>query len=327
MKSAISARNNPVLVGLALGAQNDNKDFIAGRIFKSIKVDKNTGDILSFGKDHMRVVSDVRRNGNTNYVSVTVSKTEVWKLDWHELSAFIDDEISDQFGAANARANFVEMLMEQLMIIRESAAVTAMTTAASFAAGNKTSNMTWDDFSTSTPRQDFIAAMEAVKTSCGKYPNTAIIASDVWSYLIQHPQLLDGRKNVGDSVMTAETMKPILFPHYAPQDCEILIGQSVYNSANKGATAVLGRAWSDCFIYAYVNPNRDPKAHQSSMTASFSKDGSTTTPEAARSIRVLITKQEKYLETEEDVTDRWQYDDVVLDYGCGYLFTDCIDAV
>jgi len=327
MKSTISARNNPVLVGLALGFQNDQKDFIASRIFKGIKVDKNTGDIISFGKDHMRVVSDVRRNGNTNYVSVTVSKSEVWKLEWHELSAFIDDDISDQFGAANARANFTEMLMEQLMIIRESAAVTAMTLAASYAAGNKTSNMEWDVFATSTPREDFIVAQEAVRTSCGKYPNVAIIAGDVWAYLIQHPQLLAGRLNVGESVMTAETMKPILFPHYAPKDCEILIGQSNYNSANKGATAVMGRAWSDCFIYAYINPNRDPKAHQSSMTASFTKDGSTASAETSQAIQVLITKQEKYLDTEEDVTDRWQYDDVVLSYDCGYLFTDCLNAV
>jgi hypothetical protein len=327
MKSTVSARNNPVLVGLALGAQNDLKDFIAGRIFKAIKVDKNSGDIISFGKDHMRVVSDVRRNGNTNYISVTVSKSEVWKLEWHELSAFIDDDISDQFGAENARANFTEMLIEQLMIVRESAAVTAMTLAASYAAGNKTSNMEWDVFSTSTPREDFIAANEAVKTSCGKYPNTAIIASDVWSYLMQHPQLLQGRLNVGESVMTAETMKPILFPHYSPNECEILIGQSVYNSALKGATAVLGRAWSDCMILAYINPSRDPKAHQSSMTCSFSRDGVNPTPETARSIQVLVTKQEKYLDTEEDVTDRWQYDDVVLSYDCGYLFTDCLNAV
>jgi hypothetical protein len=327
-KSVVSARNNPVLVGIALGAQNDlTNDFIAGKIFKGIKVDKNTGDILSFGKDHMRVVSDLRKDGNTNYVTVAISKSEVWKLEWHELSIFVSDDHVDQYGAANVRANFTEMLMEQLMIVRESAAVTAMTTVGSYAAGNKTSNMGWNDFATSTPRQDFIAAQEAVKTSCGKYPNTAIIASDVWTYLCQHPQLLAGRQNVGESVMTIETLKPILFPHYAAADCQILIGQGVYNSANKGQTAIMGRVWSDCFVYAYINPKVDPKSHQTSMTASFTKDGSVSDTANAQAIQVLVTKGEKYLETEEDITDRWQYDDVVLGYECGYIFTDCLNNI
>ena len=317
--SAVSARNNPVLSNIALGVQNELKDFIAGKIFRPIKVEKNTGDILSFGKDHMRVITDVRKNGSTNYVTVSVSKSEVYKLEWHELSAFISDDIADQMGSESARMNFTEMLMEQLMIARESGAVVALTTAANFAAGNKDSNMAWDDYDTSTPREDFIKAQEAVKTSCGKYPNKAVIASDVWSYLIQHPQLLTGRQNVGDSVMTVETMKPILFPHYAPADCTIEIGQGVYNTANKGATAVMARVWSDCFVYMYVNPNPNPKMHQSSMTASFTK--------GKDAVQVMITKDRMYLETEEDVTDRWQYDDVVLDYSCGYLFTDCLSGV
>lgn len=327
-KSVVSARNNPVLVGIALGAQNDlTSDFIAGRIFKGIKVDKNTGDIMSFGKDHMRVVSDLRNDGNTNYVTVDITKAEMWKLEWHELSIFVSDDNVDQYGAANVRANFTEMLMEQLMIVRESAAVTAMTTAANYSAGNKTSNMGWDDFTTSTPRQDLMVAQEAVKTSCGKYPNTAIIASNVWTYLCQHPQLLAGRQNVGESVLTADTLKPILFPHYAAADCQILIGQSTYNTANKGQTAIMGRAWSDCFIYAYINPKSDPKGHQSSMTGSFNKDGNTVDGASVQSIQVLVTKGEKYLETEEDITDRWQYDDVVMEYDCGYLITDCLNGI
>lgn len=317
--SAVSARNNPVLQNIALGAQNSLTDFIAGKIFRGIKVEKNTGDILSFGKDHMRVVSDIRRNGTTNYVTVTISKSEIYKLEWHELSIFLSDDHADQLGQDVARMNFTEMLMEQLMVIRESGAVTAITTAGSYGANNKESGMAWDVYATSTPREDFIAAMEAVKTSCGKYPNKAVIASDVWSYLIQHPQLLTGRLNVGESVMTVETMKPILFPHHKPQDCEILIGQSIYNSAALGQTAGMVRAWTDCFVYMYVNPSPEPKIHQSSMTASFNK--------GKDAVQVIVTKDAKYLETEEDITDRWQYDDVVLDFNCGYLFTDCLSSV
>lgn len=311
--SAISARNNPVLQDIALGTQNLMTDFIAGKIFKSVVVEKNTGDILSFGSDHLRVLNTIRVDGNTNYLTMTVSKTEKWDLEYHELTAFITDKIADQWGLTNARINFTEMLMETLMIARESAAVTALTTAGNYAAANKTSGTGWSDYTSSTPRTDLIAGMEAVKTSCGRYPNVAIIASDVYTYLVNHPQIRDAVAYKGDSVISMEQLKSILFPHYAASQCEILIGQSVYNSAKKGQTAVGARAWSDVFVYAYINPNRDARVHQTSMCYSFNK--------GKDSVQVKTWKQPNFLETEENVTDNWQYDDVVMDYNCGYLIT------
>lgn len=313
MISSIAARNNPVLQDIALGMQNEATDFIAQKIFKPVIVEKNTGDLITFGKDHMRVLNTIRADGNTNYLTLSVSKSEKWDLEYHELTSFISDRIADQWGLVNARINFTEMLMESLMIARESAAVIALTTAASYDAANKTSGTGWSDYSSSTPRTDLIAAMEAVKTSCGKYPNVAIIASDVYTYMINHPHLRDAVAYKGESVITKEQLKTILFPHYAPADCEILIGQSVYNSAQKGQTAVGARSWSDVFIYAYINPKKDARVHQSSMCYSFNK--------GKDSVQVKTWKQPNFLDTEENVTDNWQYDDVIMDFDCGYLIT------
>lgn len=317
--NAIAARNNPVLQEVALGAQNELDSFIAKKLFPAIKVEKLTGDIKTYGKDHLRIINTVVEDGGTKRMSFSVTKAEKWDIENHQLTIFVSEKDIDQLGAQTAKNDAASINMETLMLSRENATVSAMTTAGNYTLGNTVTlagGDQWSAFSTSTPREDLIAAREEVRTNCGRYPNVAVLNPAVLNYLVNHPQIRDAAAYKGEATVSMEMLKTILFPTYKPADCEILIGAAQYNSANKGQTGVMTDLWGKVFIYAFVNRNPNPSIRQNSLGYSFNR--------GKDSVQVLETRENMYRENEVDVTDRWEYDDVVLDFGSAYLISAAV---
>ena len=317
--NATVARNNPTLQEVALGTMNDTSAFIAKLLFPSIKVEKLTGDIKTYGKDHLRIINTVVEDGGTKRMSFSVSKAEKWDIENHQLTIFVSEKDIDQLGAQTAKNDATNINMETLMLSRENAIVSAMTTAGNYTLGNTVGlagGDQWNEFSTSTPREDLITAREAVRTNCGRYPNTAVLNPAVLNYLVNHPQIRDAAAYKGEATVSMEMLKTILFPTYTPSECQILVGSAQYNSANKGQTGVMADLWGKVFIYAYVNRNPSPAIHQNSLGYSFNR--------GKDAIQVLETRENMYRENEVDITDRWEYDDVVLDFGSAYLISAAV---
>lgn len=317
--NAVSARNNPVLQEVALGAQNELSAFIAKKLFPAIKVQNLTGDIKTYGKDHLRIVNTVVEDGGTKRMSFSVTKAEKWDIENHQLTIFVSEKDIDQLGAQTAKNDAASINMESLMLSRENAIVAAMTTAGNYTLGNTVTlagGNQWSAFSTSTPREDLITARERVRTNCGRYPNVAVMNPAVLNYLVNHPQIRDAAAYKGEATVSMEMLKTILFPTYQPSECEILIGAAQYNSASKGQTAVMTDLWGKVFIYAYVNKSPNPSIRQNSLGYSFNR--------GKDSVQVLETRENMYRENEVDITDRWEYDDVVLDFGSAYLISAAV---
>jgi len=317
--NATVARNNPVLQEIALGTMNDTSAFIAKLLFPSIKVEKLTGDIKTYGKDHLRIINTVVEDGGTKRMSFSVTKAEKWDINNHQLTIFVSEKDIDQLGAQVAKNDAASINMETLMLSRENAVVSALTTAGNYAVANNTTLVggdQWSAFSTSDPRGDLITAREAVRTSCGRYPNTAVMNPAVLNYLQNHPQIRDAAAYKGEAVVSMDMLKTILFPTYKPSECEILIGAAQYNSANKGQTGVMADLWGKVFIYAYVNKNPNPSVHQNSLGYSFNR--------GKDAVQVFETRETMYRENEVDITDRSEYDDVVLDFGSAYLISAAV---
>jgi len=311
--SNISARNNPVLQQVALGYQHDADMFIAQKILPEIKVEKLTGDLKTYGKDHLRIINTIAENGETIMLTHTVTHAQQWNIHNHELTAFMSERDADQLGPDQAKADFTEMNMETLLISRENALAAFATNLSNYGANNKQSNSTtslWSDFINSTPRQDIITMNEAVRKTCGRYPNRVIVSPTVVNYMVNHPQLRDAVMHIGESVLSLDKLKTILFPTYAAADCEILVAMAQYNSAAKGQTAVMTDIWNDVIIFAYVNPAPNPRQHQTSFGYSFSRG-------KGSAVQVIPWKQQYSRENEFYITDRWEYDDVIIAAGSG----------
>lgn len=309
----ISAKNNPVLQKIAMGYQNDSTSFIIPKLFPSVVVDSLQGDIKNYGRDNLRIINTIQGDGPSAVLTHTVTKATKWDIEKHSLRSLVTEKDMDQLGADQAKADFTEMNMETLMLSREYAGISAITTTGNYVNSNTVTlvgNQKWSDHTNSTPKSDLRTARERVRTNIGKYPNTAVMNAVVLSNLIEHPSMIQAAIQVGQDSASLDRLKAILFPLLPASECDILVAMSQYNSANKGQTAVMADVMGNHFVYAYVNKSPSPKQHQDSLGYSFNRGKN------AIQVKTWIDED---LDPQPWVKDEWEYDDVVLTFKAGYL--------
>ena len=316
--NAISARNNPVAKNIVLGFMNEQKSFVAGQILKPIKIEKNTGDIKTVGKDHLRIINDIQTDGDSVILTHSVTKAEKWDLERHSLKSLVTEDDMDQLGEQNAKNDFASFNAESLMVSRENGVSGQLTsTAVMTNSDTLTGGQQWDDYTNSDPQGDFRTAQASIRTACGRWGNLAVMGPKVWQDLTDHPDMKESGVNVGQANATMAKMKSIIFPGQPESSVTLLIGMAQYNSSKKGQTAVMADLWGRDFVLVYVNPNPNPRIHQSSLGYQFHR--------GQNSISV-----KEWMEADLDpakwIKTTWMYDDVLLDVLCGYLFKAAVGA-
>lgn len=133
----------------------------------------------------------------------------------------------------------------------------------------------WDDYANATPITDVETAARAVWTQSGLWPNALIINRHVFRNLRMCAQVISRMESggAGTSAMATdvgvEQLKRIFDLDY------ILVGDGVRNTAAKGATATLGKIWSDEYaLVARIATSNDLAEPVLGRTFHWGGDGS-----------------------------------------------------
>jgi len=319
MNKTASTRNDPVLTQIMLGSMNQSDQFIADRIYKSIAVQKKTGDIRTFGSTSQRIVNTIQGSGESKTLTFEVTKADAWSLKKHSLKALITDDDMDQLGTQEAKNIGIDAVTEALLLAREYAVANYMTDT-----DNYTNDVTlsgteqWDDYTSSDPIDDLITARATVREACGKRPNMAIMGPEVFDCLINHPDLLTAARYAGEDTVSFSRLKRILFPGQPESKVEVLVGEARYESAKEGAASSMADLWGNNFIYLYVDSAPNPRKPQSTWGAKFHRG------KADIAVKTWTTPD---IDPSTWEKGEWEYDDVVLSEICGYLIKNARAAI
>jgi hypothetical protein len=115
-------------------------------------------------------------------------------------------------------------------------------------AAASTAGTLWSNDS-SDPWGNIDTCVNAVVSSLGTEPNVAVMSWDVWRHLRQHPDFLDRVKYTrpGGRVEPEDLRSWFGFE-------KVLIGRSLIDSAQEGASASMSYVWGNDFWCGYVTP-------------------------------------------------------------------------
>lgn len=151
----------------------------------------------------------------------------------------------------------VRILTQQLMVLKERRVATTLFDATTFASYYSAlgTNDKWDAYtaSASDPIEDIlVTAKPSIRQNCLMPANTVILGAAVFEALQRHPSILDLIKYGGSTAKPTNVTPAALAAIF--QVDKVLVGNSVYNSANIGQTVTAANIWGSYAMVAYIAP-------------------------------------------------------------------------
>lgn len=238
---------DPILSEIAQGYKN--ADMVGLNLFPAVPVMQRGGKIISFGKEDFALYNTSRAPGaNTKRVQFGYTSGS-YTLEQHALEAVAPWELQQEASVV-ARVNLASMAVRKVQNIialrLEKAQADIATTAASYAAANKTTlsgTSQWSDYTgTSNPSKDIETAKESIRAQIGRLGNTVILSAQAFKACKQHPAIIDRIKYTGRDVVTTELLASLW-------DVDrVLVGGAVYTDASGTMTDV----WGKFVVVAYT---------------------------------------------------------------------------
>lgn len=247
LQDLASVRQDQLLTGLAIEFRVENR--IADQVLPPIPVSQEDGQYTVFGKEAFNI-PDAHRRPKKRYKEIDWTLT---KASYHAEEYGLEMRIDDRERRAapsnvNLDSTTVEIITENLLngrekrvadLVRSTANITQNTTIA--AGPNR-----WDDASGGDPIGDIDAGHAVIQASFGYTANAVVMGWDVWQALRRNPviraELLDGEQLTTSRLATLFGVE------------RVIVGASLYNSANLGQTETLVDMWGTDVILAYINP-------------------------------------------------------------------------
>lgn len=236
--------------------------FIADQVFPTISVPKQTDKYFTIPRGHwFRDVMKKRAAGAksaeaTHEVSTGSYSCDVWAL--HEMLA---DQVRANYDAPlQADREITERLTLSGMIRKERAFATSF-----FASSVWTTDQTgvdsaspttnqfgrWDR-ADSTPVEDIRLGKRAIQERTGYRPNKLVLGRETYDALVDHPDIV-GRLDRGQSNGPAIVQREALAALFELD--QILVMDSVYNSAVEGATDSFAFVGGKSALLVYAAPS------------------------------------------------------------------------
>jgi hypothetical protein len=239
------------LTNVSVGYQNNA--FVGERLFPSVPVVKQSNKYYIFGRETWSVHLDLRAPGTqANEIPGYMVSTDTYFANEHALQVPVTDEERQ-----NADAPFdpdrdgAELVTEKVLLGREVAMKTLVTTAANYPAGGTTTlsgTAQWNDYVNSNPIGDLRTGIRWVNSQIFRNPNTMVLPYQVMSQLEDHPDFIERIKYSERGIMTPDIIASVLGIE------SVIIPSSGQNTANMGQAVSLGYVWGKDVILAYVPP-------------------------------------------------------------------------
>ena len=243
------------LSNLSVQVSNEMEGLISEKVFPTLQVAKDRGNYYTFDNNMLRIDNSERGEGSrANRVDYGLTSTSYGPLVEHSLEHWIDDAITDQAAdGIEPIANAVKFLTQKLHVIKENKLGTFLG-----ATGNVTNNTTlsgtgqWSDATNSTPFDDIQTGVSSVVQNSGHKPNTLVMGQEVWDQLVNHPDLVERVKYTYGNLSNKMSITPDELGGILGMN--VLVGSSVYNNADEGASDSLAFNWGKDCLAMYVSP-------------------------------------------------------------------------
>lgn len=298
-----------------------NQQYVAGLLFPTVpNLKDETGLIPSMGQDHLHSYSTRRAlyDESDHRINFTIDNSDSYRIDYFDLSVYLPDRLQRQVQKPfNMRSAAQFTVMEALMLEREIAAATALTST-SVLTNNTTLSGTsqYTDTVNSTPGSDIDAGRDSVQGLTGKEPNAIHMSRGVMNALRRHPFFLEiaiatiqgvGQKTRALSETAfIETLKAWWNFEY------VTIGRAINITSRQGQTVTKAAVWGDDIVI-YYRPS-GPSLFEPSFGYSFSLAG--------ENMRSVVRRHRN--DKGDEVEVMWAYQDKILDVDSGYLIKDAI---
>ena len=226
------------------------KELIGERLAPITRTTQLNGRYMVFDRSDWLIFPDERSMGTVaNEIQGAKWSTDTFNVHEHSLQAPVFDEEREQLGKAeNFPVDYTletaatELTTRSLLLGHEKAVADMFRLAANYPGANTATLLTadqWDNYgsASSDPVADIEAALRQVYVSSGRAANTLVIPWLVWSYLRNHPKIVDRFQNFR---LTADEA----FKELTGFSGEIIIAESQYNTAdNIDATESISDFW------------------------------------------------------------------------------------
>lgn len=180
----------------------------------------------------------VARASAPNRVEFTATEVTDQTVDYALDDAVPMEDIDNAAPNMNPQAKATEYISNLIQLDREVRVAGAAFNASNYAAGNQSTlsgTSQWSDFTNSDPLSAILTALDSMVMR----GNIMVVGQAVWTKLSTHPKIVKAfTGSSGDSGVVTKDFFAKLFELEA-----IYVGQAYYNTARKGQTASLSRAW------------------------------------------------------------------------------------
>lgn len=249
------------LTNVSIAFLQSQDKFIADRVFPVVPVAKQTDSYFeiprgAFFRDQMEKKAPGAAPAQINWDHTTSTyRADIWAL-----AAPMADEIRANYDSPlSADREMTELLTSQGLIRKErlwvgnyfATGIWTEERAGVAAAPAGTQFLRWD-VAASTPIEDVRAGIRTVQASTGFRPNKMVLGREVYDALLDHPDIV-GRLDRGQTSGPAVVMRQNLAELFELD--EILVMDSIYNSAIEGAADVIGFIGGKNALLVYAAPS------------------------------------------------------------------------
>ncbi len=302
---------NPALTDLSLGFKNDR--FLWDQIARPKSSVNKTGTYASYTRDYWFR----RQTGGKRAASGEYTQAQGYGITWPTFNCLergFEKLLDDATRKANQTADDLAIVdvayltnLIQLELEKDVAAAAFITgvwgTSTTLALTDQ-----WSDFDASDPIDKVEIAKRTIRRATGAKVNKMFIGAAAWEKLKEHPLLLDKYKHTQRGILTEELVAEALGVG------QVIVGDSVENTAAEGATFAGADIWTDnCLLVVDNAPGL--MTPTGALTFMWNEVGNV--PWAIQSYR--------WEKGRGDVTRVLSHYDIkIVASALGYIFLDCV---
>lgn len=240
----------PELTAMAIGYRNQR--YIADQVLPRMRIGRQEFKYLLHTTAEAFTIPDTKvgRKSQPNEVEFTATEATGSTTDYGLEAPIPFADIENRPPNFDPEGLAVIRTTDLVLLDREKRVADAVFNASNYAAANKATlsgSSQWSD-TTSDPFTAIMTAFDGLLVR----PNKAVMGRAVFSKLRQHPKILEAVKSTGGAissgVVAARQLAELL------ELDELIVGESWLNTAKKGQTASMARAWGKSFLAFYQNP-------------------------------------------------------------------------
>jgi len=249
-----------VLTDISLGWPNEG--LVGNALVPAVKVKKQSDKYRVFGREAwLPETSDLRAPGTeANEIPGMKLSLDTYYAQEHALQiAVTDEERENEDPPLSSDRDGTELVTSKIMLSRELAIKTLVTTAANYASGLTTTlsgTARWNDYTNSDPIGNFRTAVRAIHAKVFMEPNLAVIPYLVMSTLEDHPDIIERIKYSERAILTPEIIAAVLGLQRVIVPG---VGYATGSVGTAGNAMTVGYLWGKDVILAWVPPRAGQK--------------------------------------------------------------------